>query len=172
MTDKRFFGIMGNASNFLKGLTLLESSNYGWTEKYLDSKTEKQWLKYMIDRDNGRYYNLMLLTPKPTTDEIINIAFSSTDYDEIEGATHRLLIDEEDEKVDFRIVVFDRLNRIDISQLDTDEKKRIKTIILNGHLTDRTNKREVVGKHFSEIQKDVDFFNEVADYSEQLLKQL
>jgi hypothetical protein len=172
MQDKKFFGLMGNASNFLKGLTLVESSNFGWTEKYLDPNTGKQWLKYMIDRDNGRYYNLMLLTPQPTTDEIIEIAFSSTDYDEVEGAAHRLLIDEEDEKKDFRAAVIARLKKINVSQLNSDEKKRIKTIILNGHLTDRTNKREVVGKHFSDIQKDVGFFNEVADYSEQLLKRL
>ena len=163
---------MGNASRFLKELTLLESSNYGWTEKYLDPKTGNNWLKYMIDRDNGHYFNLMLLTPKPSTDEIIAIAFSTHDYDEIEGASHRLLIEEEDEKKEFRPAVFDRLKKIDISQLDTDEKKRIKAIILNGHLTDRTNKREIAGKHFSGIQTDVKFFSELADYSEQVLKQL
>ena len=163
---------MGNASSFLKDLTLLETSNHGWTEKYLDPKTGKHWLKYMIDRDNGRYFNLMLLTTKPTTDEIIDIAFTSTDYDEVEGASHRLFIDEEDEKIDFRPAVIERLKKIYISKLDTEAKKRVKAIILNGHLTDKTNKREIVGKHFSEIQKDVDFFNEIADFATQILKQL
>jgi hypothetical protein len=172
MQDKKFFGLMGNASNFLKGLTLLESFNYGWTEKYLDVKTGKHWLKYMIDRDNGRYYNLMLISPKPTTEEIIDIVFSSPDHDEVEGAAHRLFIDEEDEKIDFRPVVIERLSQIVISQLGTEEKGRIKTIILNCHLIDRTNKREVVGKHFSEIQKDVLFFNDLADKAEQILRQL
>jgi hypothetical protein len=172
MTDKKFFGLMGNASNFLKGLTLLDSSNHGWTEKYLDPKTGDHWLKYMIDRDNGRYFNLMLISPKPTTEEMIDISFLSPDHDEVEGAVHRLYIDEEDEKIDFRPAVIERLNKMDISHLDTEEKKRIRTIILNGHLTDRTNKREVIGKHFSEIQKDVEFFKEVADKAEQILKQL
>jgi len=172
MQDKKFFGLMGNASNFLKALTLLETSNYGWTEKYLDPSTGKHWLKYMIDRDNGRYFNLMLLTPKPTTDEMIDIAFTSSDYDEVEGAVHRLFIDEEDEKIDFRPAVIERLKKIDISQLDNEGKKKIKAIILNGHLTDKTNKREIVGKHFSEIQKDVDFYKDVAENAEQILKQL
>ena len=126
----------------------------------------------MIDRDNGRYYNLMLVTPKPTTDEMIEIAFTSIDYDEVEGATHRLFIDEEDEKIDFRLAVIEKLKKIDISQLDTEAKKRVKAIILNGHLPDKTNKREIVGKHFSEIQKDVDFYSEVAEYANQILKQL
>lgn len=163
---------MGNASNFLKGLTLLETSNYGWTENFLDPSTKNHWLKYMIDRVNGRYFNLMLLTPKPTTNEMIDIAFNSSDYDEVEGAAHRLFIDEEDEKIEFRQAVIERLKKIGILHLDTEEKKRIKTVILNGHLTDRTNKREIIGKQFSEIQNDVDFFNEVADKAEQILKQL
>jgi hypothetical protein len=172
MQGKKFFGLMGNASKFLKGLTLIESSNYGWTEKYLDPKTGNHWLKYMIDRDTGRYYNLMLISPKPTTEEMIEIAFSSPDHDEIEGATHRLFIDEEDEKIDFRSAVIDRLSQIAITGLGTQERKRIKTIILNCQLINRTNKREVVGKHFTEIQKDVLFFNNVADKAEQILKQL
>jgi hypothetical protein len=172
MQGKKFFGLMGNASNFLKGLTLLETSNHGWTEKYLDPTTGQHWLKYMIDRDNGRYFNLMLLTPKPTTEEMIDIAFTSPDNDEVEGAVHRLFIDEEDEKKDFRPALIERLKSINISQLNADEKKNIKSIIFNGHLTDRTNKREVIGKQFSEIQKDVEFFNGVADKAEQILKQL
>jgi hypothetical protein len=170
MKGKKFFGLMGNASNFLRGLTLLESSNDSWTEKYIDAKTGNHWLKYMIDRDNGRYYNLMLISPKPTTEEMIDIAFASLDHDEVEGATHRLLIEEEDEKIDFRPAVINRLSKINVSQIDAEERKRIKTIIFNGHLTDRTNKREVVGKHFSEIEKDVQFFNEVADKAEEILK--
>jgi hypothetical protein len=172
MQDKKFFGLMGNASNFLKSLTLLESSNHGWTEKYLNPSTGQHWLKYMIDRDNGRYFNLMLLNPKPTTEEMIDIAFTSSDNDEVEGAVHRLFIEEEDEKIDFRTAFIERLKKIDISQLDAEEKKNIKTIIFNGHLTDRTNRRDVIGKHFSEIQKDIEFFNEVADKAEQILKQL
>jgi hypothetical protein len=172
MTEKKFFGIMGNASNFLKKLTLVNSSNYGWTECYLDTATGHYWQKYMVDRDTGRYYNLMLLTPRPLTKEIIDIAFSSTDFDEVEGATHRLFIDEEDEKADFRPIVYERLKSIDLSRLTQDDSKRIKTIILNGHLTDRTNRREVIGKHYSEIQKDADLFKEIAEYSEMLLKQL
>lgn len=163
---------MGNASNFLKRLTLLETSNYGWTEKYIDPNTGKQWLKYMIDRDNGRYFNLMILTPKPTTEEMLDIAFNSLDNDEVEGAVHRLFIDEEDEKIDFRSPLIERLKKIDISQLDAQGKKRIKIIILNGRLTDRTNRREVIGKHYSEIQKDVEFFNDIANKAEQILKQL
>lgn len=172
MAEKKFFGLMGNASNFLKRLTLLESLNHGWTEKYLNPETGQFWLKYMIDRDNGRYFNLMLLTPKPTTEEMIEIALTSSDNDEVEGAVHRLFLEEEDQKVEFRPALIRRLKGIDISKLDPDEKKNIKTIIINGHLADKTNKREVIGKQFSEIQKDVQFFNEMGEIAERILKQL
>ena len=172
MTDKKFFGLMGNASNFLKKLTLIDTSNYGWTERYLDKTTEHYWQKYMVDRDTGRYYNLMLLTPRPLTTEIIDIVFSSTDFDEVEGAAHRLFIDEEDEKADFRFSVYERLKSIDLSRLTKEESKRIKAIILNGRLTDQTNRRDVIGKHYSEIIKDADLFKEIAEYSKMLLKQL
>jgi hypothetical protein len=172
MSDKKFFGIMGNASKFLKELTLLETSKYGWIEKYLDERTGNHWLKYMVDRDNGRYYNLMLLTPRPTTDEMIEICFTALDHDEVEGAAHRLLFEEEEEKIEFRQKVIDRLKTIDILHLDSEEKRRLKTIILNGHLTGKINQWEVVGKHISEIQNDVDFYRKIAEDAEQILKQL
>jgi hypothetical protein len=73
---------------------------------------------------------------------MIDLAFHSPDHDEVEGAVHRLYIDEEDEKIEFRMPFYERLKQIDISKLDDVEKRRLKTIILNGHLTDRTNKRE------------------------------
>jgi len=172
MPDKKFYGIMGNAAKFIEALTLIESIDYDWTQKYVDPKTGKQWLKYMIDRDTGRYYNLMLLTPKATTDEMIDIVFNSPDHDEVEGAAHRLFIEELDEKKAFRPKLMERLKAIDISGLDTTEKKRIKTIILNAGLIDKTNKHEIIGKHFSEIQKDVDFFKEMAEYAKQVLTKL
>lgn len=172
MGDQKFYGIMGTASTFLKELTLLETFIDSWTEKYLDPKTGNHWLKYMIDRDTGRYYNLMLLTPKPTTDEMIDIAFSSSSPDEVEGAVHRLFIEEEDKKKEFRPQFFERLKTYDISQLNPEGKKRIKTIILNGHLTDGINKREIIGKHFTEIEKDANFFKNLSEFAGQILKQL
>ena len=56
---KRFYGLMGNASKFIKDLKLVDSSDSGWTEKYVD-KNGHFWLKFMVDRDtvlqcNGTY---------------------------------------------------------------------------------------------------------------------
>jgi hypothetical protein len=168
---KRFYGLMGNASKFIKDLKLIESSNHGWTEKYID-KDGKQWLKYMVDRDTGRYYNVINISPRPTTDEMIEIAFTSEDHDEIEGATHRLLFEEEEEMKDFRPRLVERLQSIDIAGLSNTEKERIRMIILNTHLIDKQNKREVVGKNITEVQADSDYFTNVGQFAEKLLSQI
>jgi hypothetical protein len=142
---KRFYGLMGNASKFLKDLKLVESSYHGWTAKYV-GQDGQQWLKYMVDRDTGRYYNLMLISPQPTTEEMIEIALTSDDHDEVEGASHRLFFEEEEEKKDFRPRLVERLQAIDISGLSNEDKKRLRTVIVNTNLSDQRNKREVIGR--------------------------
>lgn len=168
---KRFYGVMGNASKFTEDLKLVDSSNSGWTEKYVDNDG-RYWLKYMVDRDSGRYYNVILISPRSTTDEMIEIALTSDDHDEVEGAAHRLLFEEEEEMKDFRPKLLARLQNIDISSLSTTDKKRIRTIILNTHLTDRRNKRDVAGKNISEVQADADYFASVAQFADKLLNQI
>ena len=159
---------MGNASRFIKGLKLVESSNHDWTEMYVD-ESGHYWLKYMVDRDTGRYFNVMLISPAPTTEQMIEIALTSDDNDEVEGASHRLLIEEEEEMKDFRPHLVGRLQAIDISGLSNTDKKRIRTIIFNTHLLEKENKREVVGKTLSQIQADSDYFTSVGEFAERLL---
>jgi hypothetical protein len=112
------------------------------------------------------------MSPRPTTEEMIEIALTSDDHDEVEGAAHRLLFEEEEEMKDFRPRLVERLQSIDILGLSNTDKKRIRTIILNTHLTDKQNKREVVGKSITEIQADSDYFTNVGQFAEKLLNQI
>jgi hypothetical protein len=171
---KRFYGIMGNASKFIGDLELIESSSrhYGWEEKKYVDKDGQQWLKYMVDRDNGRYYNVVHFSPRPTTEEMIETALTSGDHDEVEGAAHRLLFEEEEEMKDFRPKLVERLEGIELSGLSDRDKKRIRTIILNTHLTDKQNKREVVGKSITEVQADSDYFTNVGQFAERVLNKI
>ena len=157
--------------DFTKSLTQVETLDGGWATKYIDKSTGHQWLKYVVD-DRGFFANLIFISPLPTTDQLIEIAFNTKFVDEISAAATRLYIEEQSNKREYRQKLIDKLTTIDISSLDATEKERIKTIILASQLTDRVNKREIVGKYFSEIQVDADFFNSVADIGENILKLL
>lgn len=171
MTDRKLFGINTLVDEFTKSLTQVETLDGGWATKYIDNSTGHQWLKYVVD-DRGFFVNLIFISPPPTTDQLIEIALNTNYIDEISAAAIRLNFEEQSDKKEYRQKLVDRLNLIDISKIDTAEKERIKTIILAAQLTDRVNKREIVGKHISEIQVDANFFNSIADTAENILKLL
>ncbi len=169
VTDRKLFGTNTLVNDFAKTLIQTDTLDGGWSTKYIDSSTGHQWLKYVVD-EKGFFVNLIFISPPPTTDDLIQIAFSTKYTDEVSAAANRLTIEEQSEKKEYRQKLTDRLNAIEISKLDSLEKERIKAIILASQLTDRVNKREIVGKHFSEIQTDANFFNAVADTAESILK--
>lgn len=171
MTDRKFFGTNLLVDNYTTQLTKTEDLDGGWSTKYFDDKTQQHWLKYVVD-ERGFSKNLMLVSPAPTTDELIDIALTSKYPDEISAAATRLYIEEQTEKKEYRQKLIDRLNNIDTSELDKNEKERIETIIDASELTIRTNKRDIVGKHFLEIQKDADFFVAIAIAAQKILSSL
>ena len=171
MTDRKLFGTNTLVDNFTKSLTQVGTLDGGWATKYVDNSTGHQWLKYVVD-ERGFFVNLIFISPPPTTDQLIEIALNTKYIDEISAAATRLNFEEQSDKKEYRQKLIDHIKQIDISKLDTTEKERIKTIILASQLTDRVNKREIVGKHFSEIQADANFFNNIADTAENILKLL
>ena len=158
---------MGNASKFIKDLKLIESTNHGWSETYVDS-VGQQWLKYMVDRADGRYYNLVFNSPRPTTEEMIEVALTSDDLDEIEGASHRLFFEEEVEQKEFKSRLVERLRNIVLSGLSMADKKRLRTIIVNTHLRDKVSKKEQIGKSIIKVQVD----SGIGLFAEKLLNQI
>jgi hypothetical protein len=171
VTDRKLFGTNTLVDDFTKNLTQVETLDGGWATKYIDNSTGHQWLKYVVD-DRNFFVNLILISPPLTTDQLIEIALNTNYVDEISAAATRLNFEEQSDKKEYRQKLIDRLNLIDISKIDTAEKERIKTIILAAQLTDRVNRRGIVGKHFSEIQIDANFFNVIADIAENILKLL
>jgi hypothetical protein len=171
VTNRILFGTNTLVDDFTKTLTQTETIDGGWATKYIDKSTGHQWLKYVVD-ERGFFVNLIFISPSPTTDQLIEIALNTKFIDEISAAATRLYIEEQSDKREYRQKLIDKLTVIDISKLDTTEKERIKTIIQAAHLTDRVNKREIVGKHVSEIKVDADFFNSVADTAESILRVL
>ena len=171
MTVRKLFGTTTLVNDFTKTLTQTDTLDGGWATKYIDNITGHEWLKYVVD-ERGFFVNLIFISPPPTTDDLIEISFNTKYSDEASAAATRLNIEEQSDKKEFRQKLNDKLKVIDISKLDTLGKARIKTIILASRLTDRVNKREIIGKHFSEIQLDAAFFNTTADNAESILKLL
>lgn len=171
MTDRKLFGTNTLVDDFTKSLTQVEAFDGGWATKYIDNSTGYQWLKYVVD-ERGFFVNLIFISPPPTTEQLIEIALNTNYIDEISAAATRLNIEEQSDKREYRQKLINQLTKIDIPKLNATEKERIKTIVLASQLTNRVNKREIVGKHFSEIQVDADFFNSVADTAESILKLL
>jgi hypothetical protein len=171
VADRKLFGTNLLIDNYTSQLTKIEDTDSGWSTKYFDDQTKQYWLKYVVD-ERGFSKNLMLISPAPTTDELIDIALTSKYPDEVSAAATRLCIEEQIEKKEYRQKLIDRLNSIDTSELNDNEKKRIETIIDASELTIRINKRDIVGKHFSEIQTDADFFVEISIAAQKILSSL
>lgn len=171
VTDRKLFGTNALVNNFTKNLTQTEVLDGGWTTKYIDNSTGHQWLKYVID-ERGYFVNLIHISPPLSTDQLIEIAINTNYVDEITAAATRLNIEEQTDRREFRQKLIEKIKTINTSKFDTTQKERIKTIILAAQLTNRVNKREIVGKHFSEIEADVHFFNSIADTAENILKLL
>jgi hypothetical protein len=171
VTDRKLFGTDTLINAFVQKLTKVESLDGGWSTKYIDKETGFYWLKY-IDDDRSSSENLMFISPPPTTHDLIQIALTSKYPDEVSAAAARLSIEEQFDEKEFRQMLMDRLNNVDTARLDKTERDRIKTIIEASKLTGRVNKREILGKHFSEIEKDAAFFNSIADNAANILSRL
>ena len=156
---------------FLQSLMKIESLDGGWTTKYIEVSSGLYWMSHVIE-ELGLTEYLLARLPFPETNELIEIALSSTFPDEIAASATLLRVQEEREGKEFRELLIDRLNQIDIDETDLAEKNRIEIIIKKAELTDRTNRREVLGKHIIEIKKDAEFFNYVAASSNRLLNKL
>jgi hypothetical protein len=114
--NRKLFGINVLVDGFTKNLIRIETLDGGWSSRYFDQESEKYWLEYVID-DGGFFRNIMLISPPPTTDELIDIAFTSPFDDEIHAADVRLRLEEYAEKKEFRQAVINRLKNINISKL-------------------------------------------------------
>ena len=155
-----------------KSLKKVSEADGGWTIYYTDSKTGEKWVKYSVDLDRGYFFNLMRAEPEPTTDELIEIALTTEYYDEISAASSRLFLNEEISKIEYRDKLLENLKQLDYEGMKDDYKKRVETIIKAAQLTDRVNKREILGKSLSQINQDSQFFNRIADSAEEILNRI
>ena len=169
---RKFFGTNKLADDFKKILTEIEKLDGGWTKIYLDEKTGDKWIEYVIDPERGYFWNLMNISPKPNTDELIKIAFESEFEDEIHASSVRLFLNEQENGLEYRQKLIDKISEFDLNNLNSKDKKRIETIIQSAQLNSEFNYRQTLGKHVSEINKDWNFFKQIAEKSKWILEKI
>jgi hypothetical protein len=157
----------------LQSLTKTGTSLEGWTDYFMDKKTNENWL---LTRYNSEYHGggvpVLKRLPEPTIDELINIAITSSDKNNIIGASLELSERERYRKEDFRKELLNHLLKIDTSNLSDFEKERIKLIVYESALYDATNRRNVVGKHYTEIQNDAEYYRTIAEGAKVVLTKI
>lgn len=70
---------------------------------------------------------------------------------------------------EFRDQLLDQLTRVDTSNLNRFEKDRLRIIIYESNLYDSTNRREMLGKHFTEIQNDANYYRIISEKAKSIL---
>jgi hypothetical protein len=130
----------------LKTLTMTETSIDGWIVQYVDKKTNEKWVltRYHAEYHGGGVPVLKRL-PEPTIGQLIDIAMSSLDINDIVGASVELSEREKYQNEEFRGQLLDQLTRVDTSNLNGFEKDRLRIIIYESNLYDSTNRREILG---------------------------
>ena len=153
----------------LKTLTKTGSSTDSWTHYYVDKNSNEEWHLTRYDSEYHGGVPVLKRLPEPTIEELINIAMTSTDTNDIIGASLELSERERYKKQDFRERLLNRLSQVDTSDLTDFEKERLKIIIYESDLYDATNRRDIVGKHFTEIQNDANYFKTNAQKAKSIL---
>ncbi|MDB5224224.1 MAG: hypothetical protein JWN83_2891 [Chitinophagaceae bacterium] len=157
----------------LQSLIKTRTSEDGWTNYYIDKSSNEEWI---LTRFNSEYHGggepVLKRLPLPTIEQLINIALTSSDKNDIIGSAHELLEREKYNKDDFRNILIERLLLIDTSRLTGFEKERLKIIINDSALHDSINRRDIVGKHFTEIESDANYYRTVSQKAKGILNDI
>jgi hypothetical protein len=154
----------------LKTLTKKGTSTDGWTDYYVDKNSNEEWHLTRYDSEyHGGGVPVLKRLPEPTTEELINIALTSGNTNEIIGASLELSERERYKKEDFRARLINQLLQVNTSNLSDFEKERLKIIIYESDLYDATNRQDIVGKHFTEIDSDANYYRTTAQKAKSIL---
>ena len=114
----------------------------------------------------------MLISPRPNTDELIDIALISNFDDEIHASSVRLFLEEQQNGLEYRQKLIDKISDLDLKNLNSKDKRRIETIIKSAQLNSEFNYRNILGKHVTEINTDWKFFEGISDKSKWILDEI
>jgi hypothetical protein len=163
----------GEVESKLKSLAKTGTSTDGWTHYYVDNNSKEEWHLTRYDSEfHGGGVPVLKRIPEPALDELIDIAMTSADTNDIIGASLELSEREKYKKEDFRVKLLNRLLQVDTTNLTDFEKERLKIIIYESDLYDATNRRNIVGKHYTEIESDADYYRRAAHMAKSILENI
>lgn len=155
-------------------MTQIESD--GWETKYVDKIDKSEWIKIQLESE---YYGggnpILFKLPKPTQTELIKILTKSTDLNQISAISCLLKefeFDESDNHNEYREELIIELERI-VNDKDFKwngfEKKRMTTMIYDSDLNFPNNQRETLGKKYSEVEIDYQYYKDIAERAEKII---
>ncbi|MEE9362130.1 MAG: hypothetical protein V3U92_05980 [Cellulophaga sp.] len=155
-------------------MTQIESD--GWETKYIEKRDKSEWIKIQLDSEyHGGGNPILFKLPKPTQSELIKILTQSTDLNQISAISCLLKefeFDESDNHHEYREELIIELERI-VNEKDFKwngfEKKRLMTIINDSDLNFTNNQRESLGKKYSDVESDYQYYKNIAERAEKII---
>jgi hypothetical protein len=173
MQERKLYGDAKLINELLKRMQLMEEAAGGWAAVYKDASTGKFWMKcYALAEAHGGGYELLIRLPLPATDELTTVAIESPFEDEAVAAVMRLLDEEALEGKDFRHLLVQQLEEMELESIKPGQKQRIRKLITLTSLLEPTNRRQIEGKTVEQLQADALYFEDVARKAMKLLDRL
>ena len=139
---------------------LLETLDGGWSRKYRNPRTNEHWLEFFISVGQGGITILRNEPPPADIAEWLEQSFSSNRQDDVIGLALEL-----SEKYETWSEVVDYLeankNRFSFEQINT--------FIERLTILHPINRKPIMDKHYTEIEKDYQFFYTLSERAKHLL---
>jgi len=155
-------------------MTQIESD--GWETKYIDKRDKSEWTKIQLESE---YYGvgnpILFRLPQPSQTELIKILAKSTNLNQISGISRLLKefeFDKSENHNEYReelIIELERIVNDNDFKWNRFEKKRLRTIIYDSNLNSPNNQRETLGKKYSEVEIDYQYFKDIAERAEKII---
>jgi hypothetical protein len=154
----------------LKELQEAGTSEDGTDSFYIDPTNREPWILTSYESDRLDCDIHVLMKAELSSKDLIEIAVSSIDAKVIVVAAMTLKYKEEHEKSEFRHELINRLETVTMNNLSKEEKQRLELIIYESNLYDATKQRSIMGKHYTEIEKDAFFYQGPANKAKKILE--
>ena len=147
-------------AELIRGLVLIETLDEGWSRIYRNPVTGEKWLQTFVSSGHGGA-TILRNDPSPTTiTEWLEMNFSSNRQDDVVGLALEL-----SEKYETWADVVEYLEA-NQARLDAD---KIAIFLERMNVLNPSNRRSSLNKHYTEVEKDYQYFRDLSERARRLL---